>query len=286
MIRTSRYVMAAACAVALGAVPLMAQQDLGRDGTSWKWDGALASGGSLKLFNINGALRFTASPDGNVHVQAVKHVHSGGDPRTVHYAVVREGNNLTICAMWNDNATCDIDGMSGNRNNDNDNDGNRRRNVTAEFSVQVPAGVRTAGNTVNGDVSVERVSSDVRANTVNGAVRVTQVTGDVDAHTVNGDVNVDTRGGTVSGATVNGSVTASMGSSGTGDMRFTTVNGGIEITTPSVFNADVRLSTLNGSIDSKFPLEFDRRRRHAEGSIGSGGRQLRATTVNGSITLQ
>ena len=27
-------------------------------------------------------------------MQAVKHVHSGGDPRTVHYAVVREGNNL------------------------------------------------------------------------------------------------------------------------------------------------------------------------------------------------
>jgi len=284
MIRISRYVMAAVCAVAVGAAPVMAQQDLGRDGTTWKWDGALASGGSLKLFNINGALRFTASSDGSVHVQAVKHVHSGGDPRTVHYAVVRDGNNLTICAMWNDDATCDIDGMRGGRNNDND--GNRRRNVTAEISVQVPAGVRTAGNTVNGDVSVERISSDVRANTVNGAVRVTQVTGDVNARTVNGDVNVDTRGGTVSGETVNGSVTASMGSSGTGDMRFSTVNGGIDITTPSTFNADVRLSTLNGSIDSKFPLDFDRRRRHAEGTVGSGGRQLRANTVNGSITLQ
>jgi DUF4097 and DUF4098 domain-containing protein YvlB len=103
---------------------------------------------------------------------------------------------------------------------------------------------------------------------------------------VNGDVNVDTRGGTVSGETVNGSVKASMGSSGTGDMRFRTVNGGIEITTPSAFNADVRLSTLNGSIDTKFSLNFDRRRRHADGSVGSGGRQLNASTVNGSISLQ
>ena len=262
----------------------MAQQDLGREGTTWKWDGPLASGGSLRLFNINGALHFTASSDGSVHVQAVKHVHSGGDPTVVHYAVVKDGNNLTICAMWNDNATCDIDGMRGGR--DYDNGGDRRRNVTAEISVQVPSGVRTSGNTVNGEVTAERLNSDVRANTVNGTVRVTQVTGEVTARTVNGDVNVDTRGGTVSGETVNGSVKASMGSSGTGDMRFRTVNGGIEITTPSAFNADVSLSTLYGSIDSKFSLNFDRRRRHADGSVGSGGRRLTVNTVNGSISLQ
>ena len=285
MIRTYRYVIAAACAVAVGAAPLVAQQDLGRDGTTWKWDGPLASGGSLRLFNINGALHFTASSDGSVHVQAVKHVHSGGDPRVVHYAVVKDGNDLTICAMWSDQSTCDADGMHSRRDNYNDN-GDRRRNVTAEFTVQVPAGVRTNGNTVNGEVTVDRISSDVRAATVNGTVRVTQVSGDVRANTVNGDVNVDTKGGTVSGETVNGSVRASMGSSGTGDMRFSTVNGSVEITTPSQFNADVRLSTVSGSIDSKFPLDFDRRRRRAEGSVGNGGRLLRVSTVNGSITLQ
>lgn len=283
MIRTSRYVIAAACVFVAGAAPLIAQQDLGREGTTWKWDGPLASGGSLRLFNINGALHFTASSDGSVHVVAVKHVHSGGDPRIVHYAVVQNGNNLTICAMWSDESTCDADGMSSHGNDSNR---DRRRNVTAEISVQVPAGVRTDGNTVNGEVTVERINSDVRANTVNGTVRVTQVTGDVRARTVNGDVNVDTRGGTVSGETVNGSVKASMASSGTGDMRFRTVNGAIEITTPSTFNADVSLSTLNGSIDTRFSLNFDRRRRHANGSVGSGGRRLSASTVNGSISLQ
>jgi putative adhesin len=274
--------MGAVCALAIGATPLLAQQDLGREGTSWRWDGPLASGGSLNLFNINGALHLTASPDGSVHVQATKHVHSGGDPSVVHYAVVRSGDNLTICALWNDNSTCDANGLRSNNSYDND----RRRNVAAEFTVQVPAGVRTNGNTVNGDVSVERISSDVKANTVNGSVRVTQVTGQVNARSVNGDVNVDTRGGGVSASTVNGSVHAAMAAQGNGDMRFRSVNGDVEITGPSQLNADVSLSTVNGSIDTKYPLDFDRRRRHANGVVGNGGRSLDANTVNGSITLR
>lgn len=283
MIKTSRLFVGAISALFVGTAPLLAQQDLGRDGTSWKWDGPLASGGSLTLYNINGAIHFTPSPDGSVHLEAVKHVHSGGDPKIVHYAVVRDGNNLVICAMWNDQATCDADGMHSQNRVDRGSD--RRRNVTAEFSVQVPAGVRMNGNTINGDVSVDRISSDVKANTVNGTVRVTQVAGQVRARTVNGDVNVDTRGGTVSAETVNGSVEASMGTGGTGDMRFRTVNGGIIIAGPSPLNAEVDLNTVNGSIDSRYPLNFDRRRRHADGVVGSGGRQLSASTVNGSIKL-
>lgn len=284
MIKTSRFLIGGLAALLVGATPLLAQQDLGRDGTSWKWDGPLASGGSLSLYNINGAIHFTPSSDGNVRLEAVKHVRSGGDPRTVHYAVVRDGNNLVICALWNDQSTCDADGI--HNQNRFERGGDRRRNVAAEFSVQVPAGVRMNGNTINGDVSVDRISSDVKANTVNGTVRVAQVSGQVRARTVNGDVNVDTRSGTVSAETVNGSVQASMGSGGTGDMRFRAVNGGITITGPSPLNADVDLNTVNGSIDSKYSLNFDRRRRHADGVVGSGGRQLSATTVNGSITLR
>ncbi len=286
MINISRYVIAAAavCAIATGATPLLAQQDLGRDGTSWHWDGALASGGSLRLYNINGALHFTASPDASVHVQAVKHVRSGGDPRSVHYAMVRDGNNLVICVLWSDDATCDATGMrSSNRDEE---DSNRdRRNVAAELSIQVPAGVHTNGNTINGEVSVDRVDSDVRATTVNGSVRVRQVTGQVRARSVNGDVNVDTRGGPVSAETVNGSVKVSMGSTGTADMRFRTVSGDIEISVPPPLNADVELSTVNGSIDSKYPLDYDRDRHRGSGVVGRGGRRLSASTVSGSITL-
>lgn len=282
MIRTFRYAIGAACALFIGAAPLFAQQNLGRDGTSWKWDGALPGGGSFRLYSVNGAMHFTPSSDGSVHLLAVKHVHSGGDPSTVHFAVVRGGNSLVICAMWNDDATCDADGM---HSEDRNSGGDRRRNVAVEFTVQVPTGVQLLGNTVNGDVAVERVAGDVRARTVNGAVRVTGVTGEVNARSVNGDVSVETRSGSVSGETVNGAVDVTMGSGGTGDMRFRSVNGDITINGPTPLNAAVSLNTVNGSIDSKYSLNFDRRRRHADGTVGSGGRRLSATTVNGSIIL-
>ena len=282
MIRTSRYLLAAAAALTLPASSLLAQQDLGRDGTSWHWDGALPSGGTLRLYNINGALHFAPASDGSVHVQASKHVHSGGDPRSVHYAVVRDGNNLAICALWSDNATCDASGMRVNDQGDN---GDRRRNVTSEITVQVPAGVHTNGNTVNGEVTVDRVDSDIRAGTINGSVQVSRVSGPVRARTVNGDVTVDTRGGPVSAETVNGSVKVAMGSTGTADMRFRTVSGDIDITAPAPLNAEVDLNTLNGSVDSKYPLDFDRDRHRARGTVGNGSRRLSASTVNGSITL-
>jgi Uncharacterized conserved protein len=72
------------------------------------------------------------------------------------------------------------------------------------------------------------------------------------------------------------------------DMRFSTVNGSITITVPSNFNADVSFETVHGSIGSDFPVTLSGRfgPRHASGTIGSGGRELRASTVNGSIDLK
>jgi len=89
----------------------------------------------------------------------------------------------------------------------------------------------------------------------------------------------------VSAETVNGSIDATMASQGSSDMRFRSVNGGIDINAPDALNADVELSTVNGSIDSKFSLSYDRRHRHAEGTVGHGGPNLLASTVNGSVTL-
>lgn len=285
----TKHMLGALCALAiplalpLAATPLAAQQNLGRDGTSWRWDGPMTSGGWFRVFSVNGPVHISTSSDGNVHVRAEKQVHNGGDPAAVHYAVVRDGNDLTVCAMWSDQATCDPTGMRNNQVHTSD--GDRRQNVTVSFEIQVPTGARAQGNTINGDMRIERVSSDVIARTVNGEVRVDQVGGQVTARTVNGDAVITTRGGPVSAETVNGSVRATMASQGNADMRFRAVNGTIDISGPSSLNANVELSTVNGDIESKYPLNFDRRRRHADGVVGSGGPSLRASTVNGSISL-
>lgn len=265
------------------AAPAGAQQNLGRNDMSWRWDGQVGNGQWLRVFNVNGAMNVTASGDGNVHVRAEKRVREGGDPTAVHFDVERDGNGVSICALWTDDATCDEGGPQGN--NIHSNMWNRKQNVEVVFQVQVPSGVRASMNTVNGELNITRVAGQVTAHTVNGGVQVRDVGAAVNARTVNGDIRVDTHGGPVSAETVNGSIDATMASQGTTDMRFRSVNGGIDINAPDALNADVELSTVNGSIDSKFSLSYDRRHRHAEGTVGRGGPSLSASTVNGSVTL-
>jgi len=154
--------------------------------------------------------------------------------------------------------------------------------------VQVPRSVRVGAGTVNGSMSVRGVGSEVRASTVNGGLEVSDAAGQVTANTVNGNVRVSTSAGPVSASTVNGSITARMGAlARDGDMKFSTVNGTITVETPSTLDANVSLHTMHGGITSDFPVQISGKfgPRHAEGTIGRGGRQIRMSTVNGSVEL-
>lgn len=95
--------------------------------------------------------------------------------------------------------------------------------------------------------------------------------------------------GTARAETVNGGITARLGRADwTGALKLTTVNGGIEMTMPEDLSADVKASTVNGDIQTDFPLTVTGRisRRKVEGTIGSGGRLLELSTVNGGIELR
>jgi DUF4097 and DUF4098 domain-containing protein YvlB len=60
------------------------------------------------------------------------------------------------------------------------------------------------------------------------------------------------------------------------------------MTLPEGLNADVKASTVNGDIQTDFPLTVTGKisRRKLEGTIGSGGRTLELSTVNGGIELR
>jgi hypothetical protein len=62
----------------------------------------------------------------------------------------------------------------------------------------------------------------------------------------------------------------------------------VTIVVPARFDADLRFDTVHGSIDSDFPITLSGRfgPRHARGKIGSGGRDVSASVVNGSIELR
>ena len=278
--------------VLLGALALVAgsaaAQDLGRNSETWTWDGRVESGKWFRLSSVNGPVTVEPSSDNMVHVRAEKDV-GRGRVTDVAFQVIQSDGDVRVCAIWRDDI-CDEDGTHSRRNRDRDDDDDRdRRDVKVRFTVRVPAGVRLAAGTVNGEMRVRDVSSDVRASTVNGRVEVRNVGGEVRATTVNGSVDVTTRSGPVDATTVNGSVNVRMSSlARDGDMRFHTVNGDVTVETPSSLDARVSLSTLHGSISSDYPVQLSGRfgPRRASGTIGKGGREIDMETVNGSIELR
>jgi hypothetical protein len=234
--------------------------------TDFQWRGTLDRGQTIEIRGVNGDVRAVPSQDGAVHVNADRHGRRD-DPMSVRIEVVEHGGGVTICAVYPtpENARRENECRpGGGRNNVHRND------VQVDFTVQVPAGILFEGATVNGELIVDGLDSDVKANTVNG------------------DVDVETAGFAVA-STVNGSITCRLGSSQfDDDVEFETVNGSITIEMPEGLNADFRASTVNGSIDSDFPILVTGKvsRRSLRGRIGDGGPELRLSTVNGSIRIR
>ena len=255
-------ILAAMVAAAL-AVPALATASEVRQ-EDFHWTGTVAAGDAVEIKGVNGGIVATGGAGTSVEVSAVKKGRKS-DPAEVKVEVVEHAGGVTICAVYPSSGTpneCKPGGAGrmNTRNND----------VNVEFRVKVPAGVRFIGRTVN------------------GGIEASGITADAEAHTVNGGVELEATG-TARAETVNGGITARLGRTDwTGALNLKTVNGGIEMTMPEGLSADVRASTVNGDIQTDFPLTVTGRisRRKLEGTIGSGGRLLELSTVNGGIELR
>lgn len=269
----------------LAAVTAASAQDLGRNDMTWTWNGAVQSGRWFRLSSVNGPVTIEPSSDNQLHVRAEKDL---GDGRVtdVAFQVIQSGGDVRVCALWRRD-TCDEDGVHSSR--DGDRGRGNRHDVKVRFTINVPAGVKVDAGTVNGEMRVRGVTSDVDASTVNGLVEVSNVGGRVNASTVNGRVSVTTKNGPVRATTVNGGIDVRMSSlERDGDMKFNTVNGDVTVETPESLDARVSLGTLHGSITSDYPVQLSGRwgPRHASGTIGRGGREIAIETVNGDIELR
>lgn len=228
----------------------------------------LASGQTVEIRGVNGQVDAEPATGSTLEVTAVKREHNHGDAADVQIQAVEWNGGVTICAIYPTPRRANRENRCGAGDdyqmNTNNND------VEVRFHVKVPRGVKFDAGTVNGDV------------------RARDLTGDADLHTVNGSIDV-TAAGIVEAETVNGSIEAKIGRGDwTGALKFETVNGDLTLTAPEGLSTDVEASTVNGSVDSDFPITVRGRmeRRHLRGTIGSGGRSLELTTVNGGIELR
>ena len=262
--------------VVLAAAPLAGcGSDRGptRTESAFQWRGTVPAGGWVRIRDLNGAVRVGRAPGREAIITATRK-YRGRHPQAVRFVAEPDANGVTACALWGDEGECSAEryenGSSSHR-------GwfsrifNRRRggNVTVDYVVAVPAGVRIDASTVNGRVIIADATSEVIARSVNGPVTIGGAGGPVSARSVNGRVNARfdqlAAGVSVELKTVNGSVTA--------------------LLPPSV-DADVALQTTNGRATSDFPLAMrEGNRRVLRGTLGAGGRRVALESVNGSVKL-
>jgi hypothetical protein len=237
---------------------------------AFTWEGRIPEGRWITVRNLNGDVDVQSTTGNRVQVVASRHTRRG-DPDYVRFEVRKYGpggEDVSICAIWGDESTCD---ERGYRNRRDDNRGRNRNEVTVSFRVLVPRGVKVGAHSVNGAVGVEGVDSEVEAGTVNGST------------------TVRTSGGPVNASSVNGSVRATMGRFDlNSDLNFSSVNGTVIAEFAEDINADVELSTVNGRFLTDFPVtisgRIDPRRLRAQ--IGKGGPRVRLNTVNGNVELR
>src|SRR2546427_12796040 len=141
--------------VALALVPRAA----GAQG-EFHWKGKVAPGKAIEIKGVNGDVRAVAG-SGDVDVTAVKHARRS-DPDEVKIEVVQHEDGVTICAVYPSDGRREnsCDAGDGGHMNVRDND------VTVDFTVRVPTGVRFLGKTVNGEVEAAVLSSYLEAKTV------------------------------------------------------------------------------------------------------------------------
>jgi DUF4097 and DUF4098 domain-containing protein YvlB len=248
-------------ALLLGATALDAQ----KKDDAFDWKGRIAAGKTLAIRGVNGDIRVTAASGSDAVVHAAKHARKG-DVTKVQVKVEEDADGVTICAIYSDDTARTCSSKSSGRKGDWDDDDD----VAVDFTVQVPAGVRFEGNTVN------------------GGIEASGITADADVSTVNGDVALATTG-VGSATTVNGSVKLRLGKTNwTGSLDAKTVNGSVVVEMPAPSDLDVTAGTLNGTVSSDFPLTLQGKMspQKMRGTIGKGGPKLRLESVNGDVSLR
>jgi hypothetical protein len=267
------------------------------------WSGEVPAGSWLRVRSVNGPIEVTEARGSTVEVHAEASQDGRHHPEDLVYVVRRDGDDITICAMYRDRSECDDRGMRTTDDRDSDRESH---NARTHITVKLPRDVKLVAESGNGAISVDGATADVRvgsgngrvtvhggsrvdASTGNGEVDVTDATAPVKASTGNGKIQVATAAGPVSASTGNGDIIARMGRlTGDSDMHFSTGNGDVRLTLPSDFQAEVETSMGMGSIDSQFPLTLapHSTRYHMRGTIGNGGRRVTMSSGNGDLVLR
>jgi hypothetical protein len=146
----------------------------------------------------------------------------------------------------------------------------RGESWSVSYRVYVPYDSDLDLSSVNGGITIDDVSGQMRFRTTNGGIHLSGLKGDVDGRTTNGGLNIELSGNGWEGA----------------GLDVQTTNGGVKLYMPDDYNCRLETGTVNGSFRIDFPIMVQGRiDRHIEATLGDGGRTIRVVTTNGSVTV-
>jgi hypothetical protein len=303
---TMKTLLRAASLIAATAAAVHAQAVVGRNEERYTIREPLTGGQQLHLTTPNGTITIVQGSGAEVEIRAEKRTNSGGSIEEIGFMVRRSESGVAVCAVYDDDSSCDMeDGYRERRRGGGDSW--RRRRASVNFTVTMPADVRVRASSGNGDISingagsvvevatgngrvlVNKTTGRVKASTGNGVVTVQDVRGEVQANTGNGDISVSTSDGPVTARSGNGDINVSMERlERAEDMQFSTGSGRIVVALPANFGAEMDASTGNGTIRSDIPVRVEGRITpyRMRGTLGNGGDRLSLSTGNGDIEIR
>jgi DUF4097 and DUF4098 domain-containing protein YvlB len=141
--------------------------------------------------------------------------------------------------------------------------------------------------TSGGPVHIREVTGDATIGTSGGPIDVEELEGTLKAHTSGGGIHINRVSGYVEAKTSGGPIHAvySPGNLHGGDLD--TSGGSIEVSIDRSANLSLDAETSGGSVHSDLPVRMvgTISPTHVQGSIGSGGEELRLHTSGGSIHI-
>jgi hypothetical protein len=143
---------------------------------------------------------------------------------------------------------------------------------SVSYRISVPRHTNLTIQTINGPVSVEKVTGLMDLRAVNGPLDLTEVGGDVHARAQNGPLTVTLDGPRWDGAGLDAE----------------TRNGPVDLMLPKAYAAHLETGTANGPVTIDFPMTVQGRIdfQHLSTDIGGGGPPVRVVTTNGPLSVR
>ena len=239
---------------------------------AFQWVAPVPEGQQLWIRNTSG--RIDVRPATGEQLEVIgERSWRRSDPEALRFVALPHEGGVTICAVWGAQdehegharrtAACGPQGEYHVPHGE-------RGDVSANFTVYLPRGVRVDAFTTNGPIEITGATAPLRVKSISGNIEAHTAVGPIVAHTTNGSVRI-----TVDSL------------AGTDPVELETVNGSIRAQLPARLDATLEARTVNGRIESDYEMTLTGRLnpRTVNAQIGKGGRLLRLATVNGSIRL-